>query len=87
MSRLGEMNFYLLFLFNLIAILAVSWFVSWTYLYSFSGLYVHLSDTDFRNIVLMSMIISTLIVVNGAVILRRFFSRGEENPKRKLRKS
>jgi len=71
MSKLSEINPYVLFLFNLIAVLAISWFASWTYLYSLSELWRHLSVTDFSNVLCMSMIITTLIVINGAVILRK----------------
>jgi hypothetical protein len=69
MARLREVSPYLLLLFNLISILAISWFVSWTYLYSFSQLWRYLSATDFRNVLCISMTISTLIVIDGAVVL------------------
>ena len=71
MSRISEVNPYLLFLFNLVAILAISWFASWTYLYSLSGLWQRLSVTDFSNLLYMSMTISTLIIIDGATLLRR----------------
>ena len=69
MAKLSEVNPTLLFLFNLIAILAISWFASWTYLYSFSELWRYMSATDFNNVLCLSMAISTLIVIDGAILL------------------
>jgi len=71
MAKLSEVNPTLLFLFNLIAILAISWFASWTYLYSFSELWRYMSITDFNNVLCLSMTVSTLIVVDGAIMLRK----------------
>jgi len=82
MARLSGTPSYLLLLFNLAAILFVSWFASWTYLYSLSGLWQHLSSADFQNILCMSMLISTLVVVDGAVIATRILEK-----QRMLRKS